>query len=176
MPWHALELLPDAATRAWAEGDWAALQSAGLPSQADHGGATNQPHVTLYSGPQVSEQVEQVAARVFGPLLPARVRVGGVLLLGQERVVLARHVQVDEALLGAYLRVTAAAGQGAPRRHLGWTPHLTLARRMPADQVSRALEVLQPAGERDVVLEVLRRWDPDAGHAHQLVPMQGAWR
>jgi hypothetical protein len=78
-----------------------------------------------------------------------------------------------EAVLAAYLRVSAAAGQDAPRRHLGWTPHLTLARRLPADQVGRVLEVLQPAAERDMLLEVLRRWDPEAGVARDLVPLRG---
>ena len=44
---HALELVPDDAGRAAVRALWDALREAGLPSQADHTGASNQPHVTV---------------------------------------------------------------------------------------------------------------------------------
>ena len=59
------------------------------------------------------------------------------------------------------------------RRHLGWVPHLTLARRLERADVPRALEVLAGLdADRDASLELrltaLRRWDPDAGEVHEL--------
>ena len=47
-------------------------------------------------------------------------------------------------------------------QHVGWLPHITLARRLDRADVGRAVEVL---GHDDVVLTLasLRRWDPDAG-------------
>ncbi len=174
MAMHALELLPDAAGLAWVRQDWVALHRAGLSSQADHAGPTNSPHLTLVSAPALSERVERVAAEAFGPLLPVRALVGGVLLLGGLRFVLARHVEVEDVVLAACLRVRAAVGPPASQRRIGWTPHITLARRMPAEQVGRALEVLQPGGEQETTLELLRRWDPETGRVRQLVPRLGA--
>jgi hypothetical protein len=47
-------------------------------------------------------------------------------------------------------------------QHLGWLPHVTLARRMDRADVGRAVAAL---GHEDAVLTLtsLRRWDPGAG-------------
>ncbi len=169
MALHALELLPDPATRAWAEADWEALRAAALPSQADHQGATNQPHVTVVSAPRLSAHALEVAAEAFGPLLPASARMGGILALGQERLVLARHIELDDAILAAYLQVRAALGDW-PRQRLGWTPHLTLAARMPAEQLPAALAVLSSGREREITLDVLRHWDPGERRVRRVTP------
>jgi len=47
-------------------------------------------------------------------------------------------------------------------QHLGWLPHVTLARRMERDRVGRAVEVLGH-GDALLTLTALRRWDPEAG-------------
>ena len=54
---HALELLPDDAGRDVVRRDWQALRDAGLPSQLDHRGATNSPHVTVADVPAALEAV-----------------------------------------------------------------------------------------------------------------------
>ena len=161
---HALELLPDDAGRDVVRRDWQALRDAGLPSQLDHRGATNTPHLTLVAAPAIGSSEEQRAVELLGPLLPVEVRAAGIALLGGARVTLVRLVDVPDPLVRAVLGLRAAVAEA---QHPGWLPHVTLARRIPRTDVPRALDVL---GHDDVVLSlsVLRRWDPDAGVVHAL--------
>jgi hypothetical protein len=158
---HAIELLPDEAGLEAVRRDWAALREAGLPSQLDHSGATNAPHLTLLAAPSVAPVVERAGETVP---LPVEVRAAGLVLLGGERVTVARALDVPDPLLAAVLELRA----GVPELpHQGWLPHVTLARRVPRADVQRAVEVL---GHADVVLRMvrLRRWDPDAGTVTEL--------
>ena len=161
---HSLELLPDDEGQAAVRRDWQALRDAGLPSQLDHQGPTNAPHLTLLAAPAIDERAEALAAEAFGPLLPARVRASGLVLLGGRRVTVARVVDVEEPLLEAVVRVRAAVPD---LPHEGWLPHLTLARRLERSDVQRAVDLL---GHDDVVLELtsLRHWDPEAGTVTRL--------
>lgn len=138
---------------------WSALRDAGLPSQLDHRGSTNAVHLTVVAATVLPEAALEVARRVLVPVLPVRVRVSGLLLLGGRRVTLARAVDVDDDVLQAVLEVRAVVPD---RQHPGWLPHLTLARRLPRERVQEAVDVL---GWDDEVLTLvgLRRWDPDAG-------------
>lgn len=154
---HALELLPDAAGREAVLEDWRALRDAGLPSQLDHRGETNAPHVTALAAPRLP--ADDRAAELLGPLLPVPARLSGVLLLGGDRVTLARAVDVDDAVVAAVLDLR----RGVPDlRHRGWLPHVTLGRRLLRSEVSSALEVIGRS-DVDLVLTELRRWDPEAG-------------
>ena len=65
---HAIELLPDAAGCEAVRRDWQALRDAGLPSQLDHRGATNSPHVTAVAAPALG-RTEEAEARA-GPHVP----------------------------------------------------------------------------------------------------------
>ncbi|WP_210438846.1 hypothetical protein [Nocardioides xinjiangensis] len=161
---HALELLPDASGCEVVRRDWQALHDAGLPSQLDHRGATNSPHVTVAAAPALGPAEDRRAVRLLSPLLPVEVRAAGVALLGGNRVSLVRIVDVPDALVLAVLDLRVGV---ADVQHSGWLPHVTLARRIPRADVSRALEVL---GHEDVVLRLttLRRWDPEAGVVHVL--------
>ena len=138
---------------------WAALREAGLSSQLDHRGVSNAVHLTLVAAPVIPEAAVEAARRVLGPLLPVRVRVSGLLVLGGSRVTLARAVDVDDAAVDAVLRVRALVPD---RQHPGWLPHVTLARRLPRERVQDAVDAL---GWDDAVLSLveLRRWNPDAG-------------
>lgn len=150
---HALELLPDPAGDAAVRRDWQALRDAGLPSQLDHTGATNAPHLTLVAAMDVSAAADR--AEVIS--LPVTVRASGLLLLGGRRVTIARAVDVPDELTAAVLEL---------RRHVpdlphqSWIPHLTLARRVERADVQRVVDVL---GHDDVelTLTTLRRWNPD---------------
>jgi hypothetical protein len=154
---QAFELVPDPAGREAVVADWQALRDAGLPSQADHRGATNAPHLTVLAASRLPP--DDRAAEVLGPLLPVRARAAGVLILGGSTVTLARAVDVDDAVVSAVLELRRGAGE---LPHRGWLPHVTLARRVPRASVGLALKVL---GWADVELELtwLRRWDPEAG-------------
>jgi hypothetical protein len=158
MPLHALELVPDDAGRDAVLRDWQRLRDAGLPSQLDHPGRTNAPHVTVVSAPALPDDAVDVARARLGSLLPVRARAAGVLLLGGERLTVARAVDIEDDVVR---RVLAVRVQVPDRQHLGWLPHVTLARRLDRADAQRALDVL---GHDDIVLTLteLRRWDPDA--------------
>lgn len=156
---HSLELVPDADGCEVVRRDWQALRDAALPSQLDHRGTTNTPHVTLVAAPVVRPADEDLAAELLAPLLPLDVRAAGLALLGGSRVTLVRVIDVPADLVRAVLDLRA----GVPAvQHPGWLPHVTLARRMPRAVVPAALEAL---GHDDVTLRLtaIRRWDPDAG-------------
>jgi hypothetical protein len=156
---HALELLPDDAGCDVVRRDWQALRDAGLPSQLDHRGATNSPHVTVLAAPALDGDDELRAAELVAPLLPAQVRASGIALLGGTRVSLVRVLDVPDPLVRVVLDLRS---QVRDVQHVGWLPHITLARRVDRADVGRAVEVL---GHEDVVLTLasLRRWDPDSG-------------
>lgn len=156
---HALELVPDEEGQELVRRDWRALRDAGLPSQLDHRGLTNAPHVTVVSAPELPEDAVDVARARLGALLPVRARAAGLLLLGGERLTVARAVDIEDDVVR---RALAVRVQVPGRQHVGWLPHVTLARRVDRADAQRAIDVL---GHADVELRLttLRRWDPDRG-------------
>lgn len=157
MPLHALELLADEAGDGVVRRDWASLREAGLPSQLDHAGATNAPHVTLLAASVLP--ADDRVVELLAPLLPVEVRAAGLLLLGGRRVTVARALDVPDALVAAVLRLR---GEVDHVPHQGWLPHVTLARRV---ERARAQEAVDALGWQDARLRLttLRRWDPDVG-------------
>ncbi|MEO5711800.1 MAG: 2'-5' RNA ligase family protein [Nocardioidaceae bacterium] len=156
---QALELVPDDEGQLLVRRDWQALHDAGLPSQLDHHGSTNAPHVTVVSATALPSRAIDEARTGLGEVLPVLARASGLLVLGGERVTIARAVDVDDDVVR---RVLALREQVPDRQHVGWLPHVTLARRVPRTEVQRALDVL---GHADVVLALteLRHWDPVLG-------------
>jgi hypothetical protein len=156
---HALELVPDDEGRELVRRDWQILRDAGLPSQLDHRSPTNAPHVTVVSAPSLPDEAIDVAQARLGSLLPIRARAAGLLLLGGDRLTIARAVDIDDDVVR---RVLAVRVQVADRQHVGWLPHVTLARRVDRADAQRAVDLL---GHDDAVLRLteLRRWDPDRG-------------
>ena len=159
MPLHALELIPDEEGTAAVRADWQRLRDAGLPSQLDHRGATNAPHLTVVSAPVLPESAIDVAAARLGAMLPIRGRASGLVLLGGDKLTVARALDLADDVVR---RVLAVRVQVPDRSHVGWLPHVTLARRLDREDAQRAVDAL---GHEDVVLAFteLRRWDPDLG-------------
>lgn len=155
---HALELVPDDDGVEAVRRDWQRLRDAGLPSQLDHPGRTNSPHLNVVSAPLMPDAAIDVAQARLGSLLPVRARAAGLLLLGGDRLTIARAVDIDDDVVR---RVLAVRVQVPDRQHVGWLPHVTLARRVERADAQRAIDAL---GHEDVVLRLteLRRWDPDA--------------
>lgn len=162
---HALELVPDDAGQELVRREWQALRDAGLPSQLDHTSPTNAPHVTVVSAPRLPDAAVDVARARLGALLPVRARAAGLLLLGGERLTVARALDLDDDVVR---RVLAVRVQVSDREHAGWLPHVTLARRLDRADAQRAIDVL---GHADVELTLtgLRRWDPDLGRVTTVV-------
>ena len=160
MPDHALELSFDAESTHAVVAQWEALKAAGIPSQADHRSMTNAPHLTIAAAEGIDARVVPVAADLVRPLLPTVVHLRGLLLLGDgPRVTIAHLAEPDAATARAAAEVR---GLVPNLRHPVWTPHVTLARRVPRRLLPAALAVLHatPAPRR-LTCDRLRWWDPD---------------
>jgi 2'-5' RNA ligase superfamily len=162
---HSVELLPDEDGQVLVQAQWQALREAGLPSQLDHRGSTNAPHVSVVEAPVVPESALAAAAGLGG-LFPVTARCDGFLVLGHDVLTLARPVQLPDDVVSRLLAVRSLVPE---RRHHGWLPHLTLARRLPRADLARAIEVLA-SGHRggELRLAVLRHWDAGAGVTREL--------
>ncbi len=161
---HAFELLPDDEGREAVLRDWQALRDAGLPSQLDHKGMTNTPHVTVLTAEALGPEHDEVALARLGAAVPAEVRASGLALLGGSRVSLVRLLDVPDTLVRAVLDLRTDVPHA---KHPGWLPHVTLARRLTRSAIPAALGAL---GHDDLTLRLtqLRRWDPDAGTVRTL--------
>lgn len=159
MPDQALELSFAPSCAGAVVGQWEALKAAGVPSQADHRSMTNAPHVTLVAAVEVEPEVVSLARDTIGPLLPVRLEVRGLVLFGQgPRMTIAHLVEPDPALAAAVQRIRALV---PALRHPVWTPHVTLARRVPRRLLPTAFEVLEAEeAPRELVSDRLRWWDP----------------
>jgi len=157
----SLELTFDAASDAAVRREWHALLDAGLPSQAQHKGASNRPHVTMLVRPFL----EEVDGTGLEDMLPLALTLGAPLLFGVGRNrVIARSVVPSASLLELHAAVHSRAGAVEGHDHTapgGWTPHVTLARRVPLERVGEALAVLADTGGGEVPVRAtrLRRWD-----------------
>ena len=160
MPMQTLDLTfapeDDAAIRT----RWKALQDAGLPSMADHKGSSNAPHLTLVSAPVIPKEVVDRAREFFASELPMQMGVGGLLVLGSGKYVLADLVLPPLAVHEAVERIHGLLiGSDATIRP--WTPHLTLAKRLTEEQVAAVLVLLGTKPAPTVFTAVrLRWWDP----------------
>lgn len=168
---QSVELLLDAATDALVREQWAALADSGLPSQARHAGSSNAPHVTVAARGSIDPAGEAaLSAAVDG--LPLPMRLGALRCFGRQRFVLVRLVVGYVRLLELHARVAAALGPDpddpeaignlSPGR---WTPHVTLARRLSAEQVATALTVVDGSIVSAGTAVSCRRWDSDAKRA-----------
>ncbi|MBA4609609.1 2'-5' RNA ligase family protein [Aeromicrobium sp. Marseille-Q0843] len=159
MPDQALELSFEPSSAGAVVAQWEALRAAGIPSQADHRSMTNAPHLTLVAAVEVEAAAVSTAREAIAPLLPARIEVRGLVLFGQgPRVTIAHLVEPDASLAAATARIRALV---PAVRHPVWTPHVTLARRVPRRLLAEALEVLQSTETpRELIADRLRWWDP----------------
>ncbi|ARC57584.1 RNA 2',3'-cyclic phosphodiesterase [Frondihabitans sp. 762G35] len=169
---HSLELLLDDATDAHVRTQWSALLEADLPSQARHAGASNAPHVTLLARGSLDASHDDELRAAFGAL-PVPVELGGLVVFGTAArgLVLARLAVAGTRILRLHETVHGIVGapdgaeggaQDAPHTLPGrWTPHVTLASRLTAEQVGRALVALAgtPDAEGPAHFAAARRWD-----------------
>lgn len=152
---QSVELLFDEETEAALRRAWDVLHSAGLPSLATNHDGSNRPHVTVaVAEAGLEAAVDGLWAVFAGWELASRglaATVGGVVLFGghRHRFVLARAVVLSRPLQTLHSAVHRAAGLAAPAATIpenvrpdAWTPHATLARRVPADLLGGALDLL----------------------------------
>jgi 2'-5' RNA ligase len=162
---QSVELLLDDTADAVVQSQWAALAAGGMPSQARHTGLSNRPHVTLAARRWMDPAAEPALVAAVGGL-PLPIRLGAVALFGAGPFVLVRLVVAARALLELQAAVRDVLGPDpATDRQFApgcWTPHVTLARRLRAEQVPAALSVLGGGRDGDAQLVSCRRWDGDA--------------
>lgn len=160
-----MELVFDDDTDRQIRAQWTQLAAAGLPSQARHTGASNRPHITLALAATLSVG-ELSRLNAVSSVLPMPVTVGGLLVFGSRRYVLARLAIPSTALLELQSAVLAAPAEPVDPHHAfaagRWTPHVTLARRMSADQLVEALSVLGELPPVTGTAARARRWDMTA--------------
>ncbi|MEV0948858.1 2'-5' RNA ligase family protein [Rhodococcus sp. NPDC049939] len=162
---QSVELLFDEETDVAVRAEWQRLWDAGLPSRTRVRAISNRPHVTLFVARHIPTEIDELLRRQIAT--PSfHIRLGGLVVFGSSRyVTLSRLVVPSKALLSLHRKVFDLAEQATkvpPHIRPGeWTPHVTLARRLPADQIPDAARLLDGG---DIVghASVMRRWDGDA--------------
>ncbi|MEE2060023.1 2'-5' RNA ligase family protein [Rhodococcus artemisiae] len=177
---QSVELLLDPHLDAQVRAQWAALLAAGVDSQGRIRSETNRPHVTLFVAGSIPADLDAaVRDACFDSVRDAcfesvPVTLGGLVVFGGRHATLARLVVPSTALLAVHARVFGALGQcpGIPEhiRPHGWTPHVTLARRVPAGSMGTAV-VAAHRSEGDSIGSAtgMRRWDGTAKREWRLV-------
>jgi len=148
---------------------WAKLADAGVPSQARHTGPANRPHITLAVTSDMSRSVQANIEVVLGRL-PLPLTLGGLVVVGSGRLVLARLVVPSVGLLALQADVMAALEDDIDaHRHFAaghWTPHVTLGRGLTAADVCAALTAAPEGAEIRGSAVRARRWDMMARVEH----------
>lgn len=152
---QSVELLFDEGTEAALRRAWDVLHAAGLPSLATSHSGSNRPHVTVaVAAAGLDPAVPGLRAVFAGWELASHGlagTVGGFVLFGgyHHRFVLARAVVLSRPLQTLHSAVHRAVGLAAPEADVpenvrpdAWTPHATLARRVLAERLGPALDLL----------------------------------
>lgn len=154
---RSVELLLDPDSEARIRGQWEALEAAGVPSLSLHTSASNRPHITLLAGPELAPPP---AGALGAP--PASVDLGAVLLFPHSgRFVLAWGAVRSPALDALHARA-ARLMPGAVPTSLpeAWTPHVSVSRRLRAEQLGTAVPLLGEPFTAGV--SGVRFWDGDS--------------
>ncbi|QKT07123.1 2'-5' RNA ligase family protein [Gordonia sp. X0973] len=163
---HSLELVFDDDTDATVIAEMNALADAGLRNPH----RDQRPHVTLVAAPTISPAALTALAPA-AQRLPITVLLGAPIVFspdGADRgYVVARSVVPSAELLGiqsTVVRLAADHVDGAfdHSRPGGWSPHVTVARRLSVDRLGPALEILSTAADRPAVVTGIRLWDGEA--------------
>ncbi|KUI40315.1 2'-5' RNA ligase family protein [Mycobacterium sp. GA-2829] len=161
---HSVELLFDPDTDAAVRRIWADLSRAGIRSQAANRSPSNRPHVTLTVADEMTGGVDD-ALRPLLELLPFDGVIGAPMLFGSRSLILVRLLVPSAPLLELHREVDRVCRPhlpGGPLSHTApgqWTPHVTLARRLPPDQLPDALAVPGLGSDIGCRIVGLRHWD-----------------
>ncbi|MET0692545.1 MAG: 2'-5' RNA ligase family protein [Propionibacteriaceae bacterium] len=165
---QSVELLLDPVSETAVRDEWVALHQAGLPTELRaQSDGSHRPHLTLFAGAVITDPMDRELSDALTGL-DLRCRLGAVMLFGphRDRYVLV-HSVVPTAELLEVQRVVAGVCGAESDGHFsagGWTPHVTVARRLPREQVPDALLVLASSAAvgHPVRIDSCRRWDGTA--------------
>jgi len=160
---QSVELILDPSAEAALVAQWDRLAAAGVakPQRSDSDG-NHRPHLTVYAADAIPEAAESALPSIVSGI-DLTVRVGAVMIFGPRNgsCILVRQVLPSVELLELQHRI-AVACEADPEGQFGsgrWSPHITLARRIPSDDVGKAVMVLGSRGELDARIQRCRRWD-----------------
>jgi 2'-5' RNA ligase len=175
---HSIELLLDEPAEELIRQQWRALAEAGLPSEHRPGlSVPRRPHITLIACTRIEAEQADRAAHAVRPELPLPLGLGAPMIFGRGRsrrpdLILVRQVLASVALLQLQQRV-AELCPPAVDQHFDagrWAPHITLARRLAADQLGSALRAISGSGrETDAEVVGCRFWQGDLKQVRSLV-------
>ena len=165
---QSVELLLDERAEAAVRQQWNLLADAGLPSERrssqSPGTEHHRPHVTVYAADTVSEIGEAALPELVADV-DLELRLGSLLVFGPRRgrAILVRQVTPSIELLRLQSQIAEVygadpLGQFGPGR---WSPHVTLARRVPLGQLGDVVAALDRTADHAVTARVrsCRRWD-----------------
>ncbi|ODR08456.1 hypothetical protein BHQ21_06545 [Mycobacterium sherrisii] len=166
---HSIELIFDRDTEDAVRRIWDELAGAGIPSQAP----ASRPHVTLAVAENIAADVDDLL-RPVSARLPIGALIGAPLLFGRSDAVFARLLVPSVELLALHAEVHRLCGPflmpaALPNSLPGqWTAHVTLARRVGAGQLGRALRIAGRPAQLHGSFAGLRRWDGSKRVEHLL--------
>lgn len=164
---QSVELLLDPEAERRVREVWQALADAGLPSQARNLAPSNRPHITLVAVHELPDDADDRLPADVGEL-PVTGTWGRVMEFGRGPWTVVRLVEPSAGMRALQERVARVCA--VPDHSLTapdhWTPHVTLARRVGEDALSRVRAVVagatDQAADRDsdpVLATGIRRWD-----------------
>ncbi len=170
---HSVELLFDADTEASVRRIWDDLMDSGVRSLANNKSPSNRPHVTLAVAEHMDDAVDDVLRTVLR-LLPLSCTIGAPMLFGHGPFALVRSVVPTTELLAlqvAVHEVCVPHMSPGPLPHADpghWTPHVTLARRVPESKLADALTLRRMSRDRRGAGVSLRHWDGNKRVEHPI--------
>lgn len=170
---HSVELLFDSETDAAVRRIWDDLGAAGIRSQATNRSPSNRPHVTLTVAEEMADGVDE-ALRPLLDMLPFDGLIGAPMLFGARALVLVRLLVPSTPLLDLQREVDRLCRphiDGDPLPHTApgqWTPHVTLARRLPPEQLPAAVAVKALGADIGCRIVGLRHWDGNKRVEHPI--------
>jgi 2'-5' RNA ligase len=170
---HSVELLFDLDTEAAVRRIWDDLTDAGVRSLASSTSPSNRPHVTLAVADHMDDAVDD-ALRPLVRRLPMSCTIGAPMLFGRGPFTLVRLLIPSPDLLALQAEVHEAClphMSPGPLPHADpghWTPHLTLARRLPRDKLADALSLRRMSRDRRATAVGLRHWDGNNRMEHTI--------
>lgn len=159
----SIELLLDPASHCFLLEDWATLEAEGLPNQSQHRSFSNAPHITLAAAARIDARYDDALAQTVEDIAVPLTTAGFLVFPTRRAFVLARQVVADTALSEVHRSVWGALdgiAEPVPTTVPGaWTPHITLAHKLSAEQLAVALGVLRDRPAHPLNAGIMRRWD-----------------
>lgn len=156
MPFQSLDLTLDPASDALLRAGWTALTDAGITSEGERVSDSHRPHLTALAAAGFRPELLELAGRDLGALLPMELPVSATVVFGRSRLVVAHLLSPGAAVREVIERLRDEAGVTEP-----WVPHLTLSRKVTAEQLAGALHIAAETRPATITIDALRHWNPE---------------